>query len=79
MQKARAEQREELFAKQSIQRRLLKLKLKLHEFKKYEESPVPQRKQVTIVAELDQFLKLISREAKGEIFERKAMKRSKKN
>jgi hypothetical protein len=53
MQKARAEQREELFAKQGIPRRLVKLKSKLEQFEEYrEESPAPRKKQMKIVAEL---------------------------
>jgi hypothetical protein len=40
MQKARAEQMEELFAKQDIQRRLMSLKSKQEQFEEYqEESP----------------------------------------
>jgi hypothetical protein len=47
MQNAQAEQREELFAKQDIQRRLLKLKSKLKQFDEYEEeSPAARRKRV---------------------------------
>jgi hypothetical protein len=69
IQKVRGERREELFAKQDIQRRLLKLKSKLEQFEEYqEESPAARRKQVKIVAQLDQCVKLISPETRGEIF-----------
>jgi hypothetical protein len=37
MQKAQAEQREELFAKQDIQRRLVSLKWRLEQFREYQE------------------------------------------
>jgi hypothetical protein len=37
MQKAQSEQREELFTKQDIQKRLLKLKSKQEQFKEYQE------------------------------------------
>jgi hypothetical protein len=73
MQKARAEQKEELLAKQNIQKRLLKLKSKLEQFEEYqEESPAARRKRVKIVAELDQFFKLISPKARREIFGEKS-------
>jgi hypothetical protein len=69
MQTARAEQREELFAKQDICRRLLKLKSELEPFEEYQdENPALQTKQVKIVPELHMFLKLISPEARREIF-----------
>jgi hypothetical protein len=80
MQKAQAAQKEELFAKQDIQRRLLKPKSKLEQLEKYEEeSSAAQRKRVKIVTELDRFLKFISPEARGEIFGEKSMKRSGRN
>jgi uncharacterized protein YaiI (UPF0178 family) len=72
MQKARAEQRGEFFKKQNIQRRLLKLKSKLERFEEYqEESPAARRKRTKIVAQLDQFFKLISPEARREMFREK--------
>jgi hypothetical protein len=73
MQKTRAEQREELLAKQDIQRRLRKLRPKQEQFEKYqEESPAARRKPVKMVAELDQFFKLILPEARGEILGEKS-------
>jgi hypothetical protein len=75
MQKARAEQRQKFCAKQVIERRLLKLKSKPEQFEEYQkERPAAPRKQVKIVAELDQFLRLISREARGDIFAEKSNK-----
>jgi hypothetical protein len=75
MQKDRAEQRKTLFAKQDIQRRLVNLKPRLEQFGEYQEDrPAAQRKKVKIVAELDQFLKLISPEARREIFGEKSNK-----
>jgi hypothetical protein len=69
MQKARAEQREELCAKQDIQRKMLTLKSKMEKFEQHqEESPSARRKQVKIVAQLDHFFKLISPGARREIF-----------
>jgi hypothetical protein len=54
MQKAQAEQREEPFTKQSIQRRRLKLKSELERCEECQkESLARERKQLKIVAELD--------------------------
>jgi hypothetical protein len=73
IQKARAEQREEFFTKQDIQKRLLKLKSKLEQFEEcHEDSPAAQWKQVKIVTELNQFLKLVSPEARAEVFGEKS-------
>jgi hypothetical protein len=73
MQKARAEQREKLFAKHDIQRKLMNLKSKLEQFKEYqEENQAARRKQVKIVVDFDQFFKLISPEARGEIIGEKS-------
>jgi hypothetical protein len=52
---------------------LLKSKSKLEQFEEYhKESPAARKKQVKIVAELDQLLKLISPEARKEIFREKS-------
>jgi hypothetical protein len=69
MQKARAEYSEERFAKQDIQRRLMSVKTKLEKLPEYQEdNPITRRKQMKLTQELGQFFRLISREAREEIF-----------
>jgi hypothetical protein len=70
--KTRTEQIEIMFTKQEIRRRLAKVKSMLEQFdENQEDSPSTRRKQTKIVRELNQFLNLISREARGEIFREK--------
>jgi hypothetical protein len=73
LQETRSEQREKFFATKDIQRRLLKVKSELKQFDEYrEKSPAARRKQVKIIAELDHFLKLISPEARRDVFKEKS-------
>jgi hypothetical protein len=58
----------------------MSLKSKLEQCEEYQEgSPAARRKQMKIIAELDQFLRLVSSEARKKSVRKKSMKGSEKN
>jgi chaperonin cofactor prefoldin len=74
IQNVRAQQTVTIFAKQAIQRRLGKMKSMLEQLdESQEDSAVGRMKQTKIVGEMYQFLKLISPDARGEVFGDKAL------
>jgi hypothetical protein len=69
IEKTRAEQSETIFAKQEIQRGLRKMTSVLEQLdESQEDSAEGQRKQTKIAGEINEFLNLISPEARGEVF-----------
>jgi hypothetical protein len=69
IQKARAKQSEILFTRQEIQRRLVKVKSMLEQLDEYQgESVTERRRQMNLVTELNEFVKLIAPDARREIF-----------
>jgi hypothetical protein len=70
IEEARARKSEELFMKQYIGRRLMKVKSKLEQIVEIqeEEDPAARRRQGKLVEEIGEFLRVISPEARGDFF-----------